>query len=106
MASRAETEGVTPSFEAALVMLNALGLITAWSDEAEELLGYTGSEVLKQPVGSLLVSGDLVDAPGEGGLPARRAARDQYVVARHRDGRRLGLIVRVSVLTDDDGAES
>ncbi|WP_030171548.1 SpoIIE family protein phosphatase [Streptomyces sp. NRRL S-813] len=106
MASRAETEGVTPSFEAALVMLNALGLITAWSDEAEELLGYTASEVLKQPVGSLLVSGDLVDAPGEGGLPARRAARDQCVVARHRDGRRLGLIVRVSVLTDDDGAES
>ncbi|MEU0600768.1 SpoIIE family protein phosphatase [Streptomyces sp. NPDC006393] len=106
MASRPETGGAAPSFEAALVMLNARGLITAWSDRAEELLGYAGPEMLRRPVDSFLVSGDLVDALGEGGLPGRGAARDQYVVARHRDGRRLGLIVRVSVLFDDDGAEA
>ncbi len=106
MAFRADAGGMTPPFEAAPVMLNALGLITAWSDEAEALLGYTGSEVLRKPVDSLLVSGGLLDAFGGGGLPARGAVREQYVVARHRDGRRLRLIVRVSVLTDDGGAGS
>jgi PAS domain S-box-containing protein len=91
---------------AASVLVEGDGTIVGWTSAAEHLLGYPAAETLHRPVAELLA------APDQAARAAAVASewRDQdiwggLVAARHRDGRRIELGLRVSTLTDSEGRE-
>ncbi|MXM64590.1 SpoIIE family protein phosphatase [Streptomyces sp. HUCO-GS316] len=73
---------------AATVMLDGRGLVTGWSPEAEQLLGYSAHEVLGQSV-------DAVAAPADGAggvgrlLHHSTPEHGEGITLRHRSGRLL-----------------
>jgi PAS domain S-box-containing protein len=88
---------------AAAAVFDEEGTVIGWTNDAERLLGYAAAEVLNKP-GTLLL--ELVEDASRVAAAARECrARDNcggLVGARHRDGRRLQLGVRVSAMHDLD----
>ncbi|WP_431959271.1 SpoIIE family protein phosphatase [Actinacidiphila sp. bgisy160] len=91
---------------AASALIDGKGTIVGWTAAAEHLLGHPAAEVMHRPAALLLAS------PEQGAGAAKMAAQWQdqdiwggLVAARHRDGRRIELGLRVSALTAPDGAE-
>ncbi|MDX2647297.1 SpoIIE family protein phosphatase [Streptomyces sp. PA03-1a] len=91
---------------AASALIDGEGTIIGWTAAAEHLLGYPAAEALHRPAAQLLAS------PGQAARAAEVAAQwhDQdiwggLVAARHRDGRRIELGLRVSALASPDGHE-
>ncbi|MFE1590518.1 SpoIIE family protein phosphatase [Streptomyces sp. NPDC059402] len=81
----------------ATVIVDARGLVTAWSDEARRLTGYTAEEVVGRPARDLLAR----DAPSG---PRAGATLSGTAVIRHRDGRPVSLRLRAGALPGADGA--
>lgn len=80
-----------PPGAAASAAVDARGVVTAWSQGAEELLGYRAEEVVGRPAAGMLA--DDVSAP------ARRCLAGPWgwsgdLALRHRDG---GAVLRTSV---------
>ncbi|WUD74630.1 SpoIIE family protein phosphatase [Streptomyces sp. NBC_00510] len=91
---------------AASALIDGEGTIVGWTAAAEHLLGYPAAEALHRPAAQLLASS------GQAAKAAEVAAQwhDQdiwggLVAARHRDGRRIELGLRVSPLAAPDGHE-
>ncbi|MFJ9915258.1 SpoIIE family protein phosphatase [Actinacidiphila glaucinigra] len=91
---------------AASALIDGMGTIVGWTAAAEHLLGYPPAEALHRPATLLLAS------PGQAAEAVELAAqwRDHdiwggLVAARHRDGRRIEVGLRVSALTAPDGQE-
>ncbi|MFD8072352.1 SpoIIE family protein phosphatase [Streptomyces sp. NPDC059718] len=89
---------------AASALIDGEGTIVGWTAAAEHLLGYPAAEALHRPAAQLLASS------GQAAKAAEVAAQwhDQdiwggLVAARHRDGRRIELGLRVSTLAAPDG---
>ncbi|MFH8368784.1 SpoIIE family protein phosphatase [Streptomyces sp. NPDC018031] len=89
---------------AAWVMVDGAGAVVGWTSAAQRLLGHAPSEVLGRPATLLLAS------PGE--AAAIRAVAEEcrtngswagLVAARHRDGHRVDVGVRVSAVAEADG---
>src|SRR5260370_31145638 len=84
----------------ATAAVDADGVVTAWSAQAESLLGYPASEVLGRPSAGLL-AGDL---PGKARTPDEEFQPwAGQVAVRHRDGRRLELWLRAHPVQDAAG---
>ncbi|MFE0419677.1 SpoIIE family protein phosphatase [Streptomyces tendae] len=86
----------------AAMTVDARGLVTGWSDGARRLTGHTAEEVVGRPARDLL-------APGAPTRPLARTdpagtALSGTVVVRHRDGRPVGIRLRVCSLRGADGA--
>ncbi|MFF3561999.1 SpoIIE family protein phosphatase [Streptomyces sp. NPDC002574] len=91
---------------AASMVIDADGTVVAWTPAAERLLGWSAAEVMGRPAETLLASPQHADGATEIADQCRiRDAWGGLVAARHRDGRRLELGVRVSALSDSDGRE-
>lgn len=81
------------------------GVITSWNKGAEQILGYTGREIVGQPVGLI--------------LPPDRVEEERHIIAevrsghsfdsietvrRHKDGRQIPVSLTVSPILDPAGA--
>ncbi|MFJ5213473.1 SpoIIE family protein phosphatase [Streptomyces sp. NPDC088354] len=91
---------------AASMVVDADGAVAAWTPAAERLLGWPAAEVVGRPAETLLA--DPLHADGATDIARQCRVRDGWgglVAARHRDGRRLELGVRVSALSGTDGGE-
>ncbi|MDX3238486.1 SpoIIE family protein phosphatase [Streptomyces sp. ME03-5709C] len=87
---------------AASVLIDGEGTIVGWTAAAEHLLGYPATEVLHRPAALLLASPDQAAQAAhwrDRGIPGGQ------VGARHRDGRRIELGLRVAAMTAPDGQE-
>ncbi|RKN40068.1 SpoIIE family protein phosphatase [Streptomyces hoynatensis] len=96
-------EKATPS---AIAVTDAEGTITGWTAAAERLLGYAAGDAVGRPLHLILgpgrAAGDgrphlLDEGEGEG------ADRTGFVEARHRDGRRIPLLLRLTPITAAGG---
>ncbi|MFE7215931.1 SpoIIE family protein phosphatase [Streptomyces sp. NPDC001698] len=85
----------------AVAVVDADGLITYWSQGAQDLLGYSAADVVRQPARALLRSRDPTAAMSR----LRRSARagNAVVTVRHRAGHAVRLTVRVCPLIAADG---
>ncbi|MFF7969851.1 SpoIIE family protein phosphatase [Streptomyces sp. NPDC007905] len=86
---------------AALMMVDASGLIECWSPQAEKLLGYAAADVLGQPVSAVLYSPDGLSALIEGRLVAD--SWEGLISVRHHGGRTVELGLRVRALPTPGG---
>lgn len=90
---------------AVVVVLDATGHITLWSRSVEDLLGWTGEDVLGRRFDRLMDSGSTdTEAPGD--VLAKLLDSDCWSGALsllHRDGRPLQTHVQASLLVDGDG---
>ncbi|MFI1367416.1 ATP-binding SpoIIE family protein phosphatase [Streptomyces griseochromogenes] len=92
-------DGVVDPFDfatAALVMVDAAGLIECWSPEAEKLLGYSSADVLGHPASAVLDSQDGLAALVEGRLVAD--SWEGRISVRHHGGHSVELGLRVRAL--------
>ncbi|WP_433916515.1 SpoIIE family protein phosphatase [Streptomyces sp. NBC_01744] len=89
----AERRGGLHPTRGACLVLDEQGLVAEWSQEAQELLGYRSQDIVGRPVATLLAREQPVCGGGMSGAP---------VAARHRDGHRIDVCVRVSALLGED----
>ncbi|MGI5404945.1 SpoIIE family protein phosphatase [Streptomyces sp. CA-135486] len=90
---------------AAVVGIDAHGLIERWSKGAQALLGYQAREILGRPAASLLTGGaDLASAVSE----PRRGGNgwEGLIAVRHRAGHHVELALRICPLHDGGGRRS
>ncbi|MDX2706755.1 SpoIIE family protein phosphatase [Streptomyces sp. PA03-6a] len=91
---------------AASALIDGEGTIVGWTAAAEHLLGYPAAEALHRPAAQLLASSEQAAKAAE--VAAQWHDQDIWgglVAARHRDGRRIELGLRVSTLAAPDGHE-
>ncbi|MFE2427908.1 SpoIIE family protein phosphatase [Streptomyces sp. NPDC059373] len=86
--------------ETALATVSTRGVVTGWSEGARRLLGFPAAEVVGRPITGLLAA-ETPDGVREALVSAR--AWGGTVDVRHRDGRRLGLGMRVQPSLDAQG---
>ncbi|NUP17466.1 MAG: SpoIIE family protein phosphatase [Streptomyces sp.] len=89
--------------DAAPLLLDAQGLVTGWTRDAQRLLAYAASEVVGRHVGELLGAEDAGRAPE---LIERCRAEGGWVgllTARHRNGVPVRLMVRITSALDERG---
>ncbi|MFC5675410.1 SpoIIE family protein phosphatase [Streptomyces incanus] len=92
--------------DAAPLLLDPQGVVTNWTGPAERLLGYTAAEAVGGKLSDLLT---VVDAERVPDLVRRCRATDGWaglMTARHRDGHRVPLMVRVLRTVDPRGHSS
>jgi PAS domain S-box-containing protein len=91
----------------AFAVVDGLGTVTGWSRGAEQVLGYSGAEVLGSPAGSLLLPGVHAAAVRAAVAWCRASGSwDGRLDARHRDGHLVNLQVRVCLVANPDGEPS
>ena len=110
MFSQASFESVLEQLHDGVYVLDRERKVVLWNRSAEQLSGFQKAEVLGRPCSdNILVH---VDAQGnslcKGACPmvatmADGKPRENLVYLRHRDGHRVPVSVRASVLRDDDG---
>ncbi|MEU6141013.1 SpoIIE family protein phosphatase [Streptomyces sp. NPDC047081] len=90
--------------DAAPLLLDARGVVTSWTPDAQRLLAYTAAEVVGTDVAGLLSAEDAARVPEL----AERCRRDGgwagLLTARHRGGRPVRLMVRITPAVEPDGA--
>jgi PAS domain S-box-containing protein len=91
--------------ESVVAMIDEQGTVVAWTQAAQQLLGYSAGDVVGRSVALVL--------PRPGGAPTASAfvgrcrARHGWsgtTAVRHRDGRMINVSLRVSMLRGRDGA--
>jgi len=99
-------DGTHGPFEAANVaaaVIDAKGTVIGWTGAAERLLGYGAAEVLDRSATALLASPE--DASQAAGVAEECETRESWgglVGARHRDGHRVEVGLRVTAMSDTD----
>ncbi|MEU1411627.1 SpoIIE family protein phosphatase [Streptomyces sp. NPDC046994] len=91
--------------ESAVAMCDGTGTVVAWTEAAERLLGYSAVEVVGRSVALVLPCSD--EAPTASEFLERCGAQDGWsstAAVRHRDGRLLNVVLRVSMLWGRDRA--
>ncbi|KIZ16045.1 SpoIIE family protein phosphatase [Streptomyces natalensis] len=79
----------------ATAVVDARGIVTGWSADAERLLGYPRQEVVGRPVTRLIGADEGDEGDGAEGLPAALDGWSGTTLLRHRDGRRVEVWLRV-----------
>ncbi|MFJ7902132.1 SpoIIE family protein phosphatase [Streptomyces sp. NPDC096198] len=87
-----------PATTGARILLDTDGVITEWSREAEDLLGYGSREMVGRPLWPLLVRPDPGDGP-----PGQEAPADGLVRLRDRSGRTVETTWRMYPYLSADG---
>ncbi|NEW77379.1 SpoIIE family protein phosphatase [Streptomyces rapamycinicus] len=84
----------------ALAVLDAQGVVTGWTRAAERLTGYPDKEIVNRPAATLL------DRPGDQRQLVGMVEQCRgVVIVRHRDGRRLRLVLRIFPLLSPTGTK-
>ncbi|WP_046707200.1 PAS domain S-box protein, partial [Streptomyces europaeiscabiei] len=81
--------------DAAPLLIDADGFVTSWTQDAERLFGYPAAEILGHSVCTLLVDedGDRIGSLTES--HRLLGSWSGILTARHRDGHRVRVMVRV-----------
>ncbi|MEU3305161.1 SpoIIE family protein phosphatase [Streptomyces sp. NPDC006678] len=91
--------------DAAFALLDEQGRVAAWTQAAERLVGYTAGDVVGRSAALVLPSFD--EAATMWAFVEQCRARNGWsgaTAVRHRDGRVLDVILRISMLSGQDGA--
>lgn len=103
MGAEAHLAAIVSSSPSAVVSLSPDGLIRTWNAAAEDLFGYTASEVVGQPV-SILAPDDAAEAFNKLYASVRSGSTVHAdVVRRHKDGRPIDVSINVAPMYDDAG---
>ncbi|MCF1596546.1 SpoIIE family protein phosphatase [Streptomyces muensis] len=89
--------------DAAPVLLDAQGLVTAWTRNAERLLAYAAPETVGKGLAALLSAEDAERVPELIERCGRDGGWAGLLTARHRDGRPVRLMVRITSALDARG---
>jgi PAS domain S-box-containing protein len=87
----------------AAAVIDAHGTVIGWTGAAERLLGYPAAEILDRPAARLLAGPE--DASRAAAIVDECRSRDSWgglVGARHRDGRRIDVGLRVCAMSDTE----
>ncbi|MFE4959843.1 SpoIIE family protein phosphatase [Streptomyces sp. NPDC056653] len=90
--------------ESAVAMLDERGTVVAWTQAAEQLLGYSAREVVGRSAALILPSSEKT--PTISALIEQCRAHNDWsgtMTVRHRDGRMLDINHRISMLRGQDG---
>ncbi|MCI3278475.1 SpoIIE family protein phosphatase [Streptomyces cylindrosporus] len=90
--------------DAAPLLLDARGVVTSWTRDAQRLLAYTAAEVVGTDVAGLLSAEDAARMPELAGRCRRDGGWAGLLTARHRSGRPVRLMVRITPAVEPDGA--
>jgi PAS domain S-box-containing protein len=93
----------------AVVTMDEQGLITGWNGQAEELFGWSASQVLGKPMDAVIIP-ERFRTAHRGGLERYRRTRHGPILetrtdvsALHRDGHEFDVEVSITALTDSAG---
>ena len=89
--------------DAAPVLLDAQGLVTAWTRNAQRLLAYAAPETVGKSVGELLSAEDAGRVPELIARCRRDGGWAGLLTAVHRDGPPVRLMVRITSALDAQG---
>ncbi|KUM69991.1 SpoIIE family protein phosphatase [Streptomyces curacoi] len=89
--------------DAAPLLLDARGLVTGWTREAQRLLVYPASEAVGRNVAELLTAEDAGRVPELMERCRREGGWAGLLTARRRGGVRVGLMVRITSALDTQG---
>jgi len=92
--------------DAAPLLLDPAGVVASWTARAERLLGYTAAEAVGSKLAELLTDEDALRVPELVERSRSDGGWTGLLTARHRDGRSLGLSVRVTPTVDPRGGAS
>ncbi|MGW2934046.1 PAS domain S-box protein, partial [Streptomyces sp. NPDC001156] len=101
LGNRANTREVS---ESAVAMLDERGTVVAWTQAAEQLLGYSAGDVVGRSAALVLLPSE--ETPTISALIEQCRARNDWLgtmTVRHRDGRMLDINHRISMLGGQDG---
>ncbi|MEU9912548.1 SpoIIE family protein phosphatase [Streptomyces sp. NPDC051001] len=87
----------------AAAVIDAKGTVIGWTGPAERLLGYRAADILDRSAATLLARPE--DASRAAEVAEECGSRESWVGlvgARHRDGRRLEVGLRVTAMSDTD----
>ncbi|MGW2940191.1 PAS domain S-box protein, partial [Streptomyces sp. NPDC001156] len=90
--------------ESAVAMLDERGTVVAWTQAAEQLLGYSAGDVVGRSAALILSSSEKT--PTISALIEQCRAHNDWsgtMTVRHRDGRMLDINHRISMLGGQDG---
>ena len=80
------------------------GMVTSWNPAAERLFGYTGAEIIGQPVSVLAPPGQVSEqARTRARLNAGGPAERLETVRRRKDGRLVDVLITASPATEEAG---
>ncbi|SHH93750.1 SpoIIE family protein phosphatase [Streptomyces sp. 3214.6] len=95
------THGPFETANVAAAVIDAKGTVIGWTEAAERLLGYGAAEILDRSAVTLLAEPE--DASRAAEVAEECGIRESWgglVGARHRDGRRLEVGLRVTAMSD------
>ncbi|MGW9033208.1 PAS domain-containing protein, partial [Streptomyces sp. NPDC055722] len=101
LGNRANTRDIS---ESAVAMLDEHGTVVAWTQAAEQLLGYSAGDVVGRSAALVLLPSE--EMPTISALIEQCRARNDWsgtMTVRHRDGRMLDINHRISMLWGQDG---
>ena len=90
--------------ESAVAMLDEHGTVVAWTQAAEQLVGYSAGDVVGRSASLVLPSSE--EAPTISAFVEQCRAQNGWsgtITLRHRDGRKLDINLRISMLWGQDG---
>ncbi|WP_314219484.1 SpoIIE family protein phosphatase [Streptomyces zaehneri] len=82
--------------DTAPLLLDARGVVTSWTREAERLLGYPAAEAVGEDLAGLLAPGDAERLPYVMDRCRRDGGWAGLLSARRRDGRTLSVMARIT----------
>ncbi|MEV7990855.1 SpoIIE family protein phosphatase [Streptomyces sp. NPDC086077] len=89
--------------DAAPVLLDAQGVVTSWTRDAQRLLGYTPGEAVGRGVAELLAAQDASRVPGLVERCRRDGGWTGLLTARREDGSPVRVMVRVTPALETQG---
>ncbi|WP_040907769.1 SpoIIE family protein phosphatase [Streptomyces griseoflavus] len=92
--------------DAVPLLLDPRGAVTGWTGQAERLLGYPPSEAVGKDFAGLLAAEDAERVPGLIGRCGADGGWAGLMTARHRDGRTLRVMTRITAATGQGGEGS
>ena len=82
--------------DAAPLLLDAQGVVRSWTGDAQRLLAYAPAEVVGTPVSGLLAAEDAARVPDLVERCRRDGGWAGLLTARHKDGRLVRVMVRIT----------
>ncbi|MFJ3980423.1 SpoIIE family protein phosphatase [Streptomyces fungicidicus] len=89
--------------DAVPLLLDPRGAVSGWTGQAERLLGYPPSEAVGKDFAGLLAAEDAERVPGLIGRCGADGGWAGLMTARHRDGRTLRVMTRITAATGQGG---
>ncbi|KAB7648803.1 CheR family methyltransferase [Polymorphobacter fuscus] len=102
--ARAHLAAIVESSEDAIISHDLDGLVTSWNHGAEKIYGYTSSEIIGQPMATLLAEAQLDEWPAYLARLRNGETLTNFDISRTtKDDRSIHLSLTISPICDDKG---